>query len=131
MKEQNTWAVEMLEDQMDGMVIEDKMEFLENVFEQGCASGIIPGVIYFDDTRKIFLEWMPEILEEVEDFTHENGFEYFAGEMDRFDNYAVWLTVEQVAYRMWENLGAEYETEGVGSQLDTLESNGMKQSDFI
>ena len=100
-----TWAVNVLEGNMEGYTNEERKSYLEDVTSHGCISGCVGGVIYYSETGKIFREHLDSILTAIEDYDYEMG-GHVLGTMDATDipNKAVWFVVEQTAYEMLREL---------------------------
>jgi hypothetical protein len=103
----NQWAVEILESNMEGFTLEEKQQYLDNVVNYGCISGCVSGVIYYRETQEIFKEHLIDILQVIEDYNEEAGYDVVAQNVEdysTFYNWAVWFIVEMEADEMRENL---------------------------
>lgn len=70
----------------------------------GCQSGMIGGLIYYDDIRKIYVKNMDSIDTYIAELESEIGDNLFdTSKQPRF-NYAVWATYEEFAYRIYSAL---------------------------
>lgn len=70
----------------------------------GCQSGLVGGLIYYNETRKIYINNMESIDEYIAELESEIGTSILdASKQPRF-NYAVWATYEEFAYRIYSAL---------------------------
>ena len=120
------WAVNILEDNMEGMSKEEKISYLEDVAYQGCATGCVSGTIYCSELDAIFTTHMHSILGRLYEITRECGGDVLRAYMKKenktykaFAGCAVWLIIEDTA----RSLGAELAGEA-GFFLDDDEEEG-------
>lgn len=72
----------------------------------GCQSGMIGGLVYYDDIRKVYINNMDSIdayIAELESEFGENYTFFGTSKQPRF-NYAVWATYEEFANRIYNAL---------------------------
>ena len=72
----------------------------------GCQSGMIGGLVYYDDIRKVYINNMDSIdayIAEMESEFGENYTFFGTSKQPRF-NYAVWATYEEFANRIYNAL---------------------------
>ena len=95
------WAIEILEDNMEGYTIEERETYLQDVVQHGCISGCVSGVIYNRQIREIFEEHVLEILEVIQQFDYDTD-QHLLGTVDAtsIPETAVWFIVEQTASNM-------------------------------
>ncbi|MGV3094652.1 DUF7222 domain-containing protein, partial [Streptococcus pluranimalium] len=67
------WAVNLLEDNMEGMSKEEKISYLEDVTSHGCISGNVGGAIHTHDINNLFKDNMDDILERITELNEEFG----------------------------------------------------------
>lgn len=81
-------------------------DFFVDLQHGGCQSGMIGGLIYYDDIRKIYVKNMDSIdayIAELESEFGENYTFFGTSKQPRF-NYAVWATYEEFANRIYNAL---------------------------
>lgn len=79
-------------------------DFFIDLQHGGCQSGMIGGLIYYDNIRKIYINNMDSIDEYIAELESEIGENLFdTSKQPRF-NYAVWATYEEFAYRIYSAL---------------------------
>ena len=64
-------VVEIIMDQVDGLDNEEIFSAVEEIVTYGCATGVVPALITYDDTDKFFDNHADEIFELVEDAKEE------------------------------------------------------------
>ena len=79
----------------------DQLAYLKDICEHGCASGMIPHLIYYCDTHRYFEEHYPEIeyLRQEQEINVPFGTD--------LKNYLSWVAFENAAYqllRKYENI---------------------------
>ncbi|UPI12012.1 hypothetical protein [Bacillus phage SBSphiJ6] len=114
------WAVNILEDNMEGMSKKEKINYLEDVAYKGCATGCVSGAIASYELDAIFTTHMHDILERLDEITEECGGDVLQAYMKKenktytdFAECAIWLIIEDTA----GSLGAEL-AEEAGFFLD-------------
>ncbi len=69
--------------------------FFKDLFNHGCVSGMVGGLVYYKDTKEFFIDFMDEIDEIV------NEFQDSTGEPIKFDtptyNSKAWFGFEEMA----------------------------------
>lgn len=112
------WAVSILEDNMEGMSKEEKINYLEDVTSYGCASGCVSGTIYYSELDAIFTAHLHDILGRLDEIKEEHGYDVLHEYMERqnkgytdFAESAVWLIIEETAASLLSNLENEEEAE--------------------
>ena len=79
-------------------------DFFCDLQHGGCQSGLVGGLVYYNDTRKIYINNMESIDEYIAELESEMGVSILdTSKQPRF-NYAVWLTYEEFAYRIYSAL---------------------------
>jgi len=101
----NNWAKNILEANMEGFNMEERINYLNDVSTHGCESGCVSGVIYYRETEQLFKDNMIEILNTAEDHREETGHNIVNTIADNHGlgtlyNSLVWFVVEEVAYHM-------------------------------
>lgn len=112
------WAVNLLEDNIEGMSKEEKISYLEDVTSYGCASGCVSGTIYYSEIDAIFKAHLHDILERLDEIKEEHGYDVLHEYMERrnkgytdFAESAIWLIVEETALHLLADLENEEEEE--------------------
>lgn len=112
------WAVNILEDNMEGMSKEEKISYLEDVTSYGCATGCVSGTIYYSELDAIFTTHMHDILSRLDEIKEEYNYDVLHAYMERkgkgytyFAESAIWLIVENTASRLLADLENEEEEE--------------------
>lgn len=92
---------------------------LRDLFHGGCMSGMVSGLVYYQDTVRFYEKYKADIwllgIEQAEEFGNKNVFEFFAGlnvgllgDYDQVANGLAWFGFEEAARqieRALENLG--------------------------
>ena len=83
--EMQRWAVEIIKDNMeDHDNAEDAIHYLKDLATKGCVSGIVPEVIYQENTTELFRDYMTLILEYIDNVIDDIGYaSYRDWETDR------------------------------------------------
>lgn len=87
---------------------EEPKGFLEDIMNYGCASGIVPELIYFSQTHSFFIHYMEDIFNiynEVKDNLNAN-FEVNANNLS-------WLAFEYVVNEIYNEVEAMEEEEEI------------------
>jgi len=102
--ENNKWAVELLEDNMEGYTEAERKTYLDDVTTHGCISGCVSGVIYYHETEQLFKDNLKDILDTLSEYEEDTGVNpvVTAAEdsIDTLPNKLVWFVVELVAYHL-------------------------------
>lgn len=89
---------------------------MENLQKYGCVSGMIPSLIYYDDTTKFYDDYKDEINELLNNQINITGLsisELFADKFDNDDplvlecfnkNLFAWFGFEETAYSIYEKV---------------------------
>lgn len=79
-------------------------DFFCDLQHGGCQSGLVGGLVYYNDTRKIYINNMESIDEYIAELESEMGVSILdTSKQPRF-NYAVWATYEEFANRIYNAL---------------------------
>ena len=114
------WAIEILENGMSGFDKEEKMNYLEDVTQHGCVSGVVTAVIYTHDINDIFKDNMDYILERLTEISEELECDVvqvamsnlnYEGDYTMLPTAAVWLIIENTAGMLLADLENEEEEE--------------------
>lgn len=82
---------------------EDLKSFINDVIYYGCASGAVPGMIYYTDTHKFFDKHYDEIMDLVYEYEQEIGEKIHPdGDMK---NFYAWLAFEITCQYIAAKLG--------------------------
>ncbi|SFD42096.1 hypothetical protein SAMN05216238_101262 [Lentibacillus persicus] len=81
---------------------EDKESFVKDVLEHGCVSGIVPELVYYEDTH----EWFDKYYEDIEDLRIEVessiGEPLKIGNND-LKNWLAWFSFEESCRKLYGN----------------------------
>lgn len=112
----------------------DAERFFQDLSYGGCASGMIGGLIYYNDTKEVYQNHMEDIEDMVSEYEEDLGQKInFSGY--RF-NDAVWFAFEEFSYRISETFDLctelEYEVEELSlddkvAVLNYLENEDLKE----
>ena len=114
------WAIEILENGMSGFDKEEKMNYLEDVTQHGCVSGVVTAVVYTSDINDIFKDNMDYILERLTEISEELECDVvqvamsnlnYEGDYTMLPTAAVWLIIENTAGMLLADLENEEEEE--------------------
>jgi hypothetical protein len=98
---------------------EDRSNYLEDVLQYGCQSGMVHKLIYYDDTCQFYNQFGEQIWElltkQAEQLGHANAVEMigtFNGAKDvytneQFKNLLAWFAYEETARQIAEKMGIE------------------------
>lgn len=85
---------------------EDYQEgYIQDVLNNGCQSGMVSGLIYFNQTKDFFVEYLDDIEEILEDIKDSTG-EEFSPSSPRY-NHLAWLGYEETMRKIAEHLEME------------------------
>jgi len=92
---------------------------LRDLFQGGCASGMVGGLVYYKDTCKFYNDHKEDIWNLVNDRAEEMGsanpFEFLAGlnhggnlgSVDQVENFLAWFAFEEAARNIESRLNAD------------------------
>ena len=95
-------VAEIIMDQVDGLDNEEIFSAVEEIVTHGCATGVVPALITYDDTDKFFDNHADEIFELVEDMKQEGLID-----MNNFEsskNNLSWLAFETIAQEIYQEM---------------------------
>lgn len=87
----------------DALDNEDPVQYLKEVSEHGCVSGVCTGLIYYSDTHEFYQTYSQEcddVLSEYEDMTGEA----FAFKGQDVQNTLAWMAYEERARQLYDEL---------------------------
>ena len=105
---------------------DDLLKSMEDLQQYGCQSGMINGLIYYDDTTKFFDEYKDEIndiLSEVLEGTGCSMEELFGDKFDENDpliidysnkNLLAWFGFEETVNNLYENIREKLKHDDLG-----------------
>ena len=108
----------VLQDQKDAKADSDT-NYLQQVIEHGCVSGMVSGLIYYDDTLRFFTNHKEEINNQLTEILESTGYsvsELFGEKWDDSDplvmetqnqNLLAWFAYEETARLILEEQGIE------------------------
>lgn len=86
---------------------DDEIEnFFSDLLSHGCQSGMISTLIYYNDTKKFYIEYIDEIQELIERLEDELG-ESIKADGNRLNFYS-WLAFEETARNIAQELKIDY-----------------------
>ena len=100
-------VVEIIMDQVDGLDDNKIFSAVEEIVTHGCASGVVPALITYDDTDKFFDNHADEIFELVEDMKQEGIIDMNNFELSK--NNLAWFAFETIVQEIYQEM--EYATE--------------------
>ena len=100
-------VVEIIMDQVDGLDNNEILPAVEEIVTYGCATGVVPALITYDDTDKFFDNHSDEIFELVEDMKQEGLIDMNNFELSK--NNLSWLAFETIAQEIYQEM--EYAAE--------------------
>lgn len=92
------------------------MTSMEDLQKHGCISGMIPGLIYYDDTNEFYDTYKTDINDLLSNLTQGTGLsveELFKDQFDENDpliidcfnkNLMAWFGFEETSYQLYEQL---------------------------
>ena len=94
-------SVEIIMDMLDeNMTNKEILDTVDDIVRHGCASGMVPALIYYNDTEPFFDRHADEIFD-----IYNNGIYDF--ELSK--NSLAWFGFETMAYEIYEELETAYE----------------------
>ena len=96
--------VNMLSENADN---EEVVVTLDNINTYGCASGIVPALMYYSDARAFFDRHADEIFELIEDMAEEGIIDKKQIELSK--NNLAWTAFELIAWEIRDELEAAME----------------------
>ena len=100
-------VVEIILDQVSELDDSEILSAVEEIVTHGCATGVVPALITYDDTDKFFNNYADEIFELVEDMKQEGIIDMNSFELSK--NNLAWLAFETIAQEIYNEL--EYASE--------------------
>lgn len=99
-------VAEILVDMLDTDINnEEVLTTIEDIINHGCASGIVPALIYYKDTEAFFDRHVDEIF----DLYNDLKFEYGEIDIELSRNNLAWLSFEAMAQNILDELEASDE----------------------
>ena len=101
-------VAEIIMDQVEELDNDNEvLELVEEIVTHGCATGVVPALITYDDTDKFFDNHADEIFELVEDMKQEGLIDMNNFELSK--NNLAWFAFETIAQEIYQEL--EYAAE--------------------
>lgn len=92
---------------LDDYKTDDEIKcFFSDFLRNGCQSGMISTLIYYDDTKKFYIKFLDEIHELIEELEDGSG-ESIKVEGNR-SNFYSWLAFEETARNIATDLELDY-----------------------
>ena len=95
-------VVEIILDQVDGLDNEEIFSAVEEIVTHGCATGVVPALITYDDTDKFFDNHADEIFELIEDAKQEGIINMNNFELSK--NNLAWFAFEMIVQEIYQEL---------------------------
>ena len=95
-------VVEIIMDQVDGLENEEILSTVEEIVTYGCATGVVPALITYDDTDKFFDNHADEIFELIEDAKVEGLIDMNNFELSK--NNLAWFAFETIAQEIYQEM---------------------------
>ena len=92
-------VVEIILEQVDGLDNNKIFSAVEEIVTYGCASGVVPALITYDDTDKFFDNHADEIFELIEDAKQEGIIDMNNLELSK--NNLAWFAFELIAQEIY------------------------------
>ena len=86
---------------------EEVIGTLEDITTYGCASGVVPALVYYSDTEAFFDRHSEEIFELIEDMAEEGIIDKKQIELSK--NNLAWTAFELIAWEIKDELEAAME----------------------
>lgn len=101
--EANHWTIteEVIKEALD---YHSPKEFFEDLLQHGCQSWMVSSLIYYEDTHAFFEKYYDEI-EEIRNDLSEQWIEINIPSHSDLKNFLAWLSFEQRAYKLYNDLG--------------------------
>lgn len=105
----------LLEDNQDNIteaVINEALEydtpeaFFEDLLQHGCQSWMVSSLIYYNDTHAFYDKYYNEI-EDIRCQLASDGIDVQFPECNDLKNFFAWLSFEQRAYELYNDLGMD------------------------
>ena len=100
-------AAEIILDQVDGMNNEEILEYVAQIINYGCVSGIVPALMTYKDTDEFFNNHSDEILELLDNDKEEGILDMNEVEFNK--NWLSWYAFERITFDIQYELEAAYE----------------------
>ena len=95
-------VVEIILDQVDELDNEEIFSAVEEIVTHGCATGVVPALITYDDTDKFFDNYADEIFELIEDAKQEGIIDMNNFELSK--NNLAWFAFETIAQEIYQEM---------------------------
>ena len=95
-------VAEIIMDQVDGLENEEIFSAVEEMVTHGCATGVVPALITYDDTDKFFDNYADEIFELLENMKQEGLIDMNNFELSK--NNLAWLAFETIAQEIYQEI---------------------------
>lgn len=89
-------------DELDLLNRPNTLTYLQDISEHGCVSGVASEFIYYDDTKRFYIENLEDIDDAIYELEEEMGCKADLS-YPRY-NSATWCVTEQFAYQLSEHL---------------------------
>ena len=100
-------VAEIILDQVDGMNSEEILEYVAQIINYGCVSGIVTSLITYKDTDEFFDNHSNEILELLDNDKEEGILDI--NEIEFNKNWLSWYAFERITFDIQYELEAAYE----------------------
>ena len=100
-------VAEIILDQVDGMNNEEILEYVAQIINYGCVSGIVPALMTYKDTDEFFDNHSDEILELLDNDKEEGILDMNEVEFNK--NWLSWYAFERITFDIQYELEAASE----------------------
>ena len=100
-------VAEIILNQVDGMNNEEILEYVAQIINYGCVSGIVPALMTYKDTDEFFNNHSDEILELLDNDKEEGILDMNEVEFNK--NWLSWYAFERITFDIQYELEAAYE----------------------
>ena len=100
-------VVEIIMDQVDGYDNDEILEYVAQIINYGCASGMVPALITYKDTDEFFNNHSDEILELLDNDKEEGILDI--NEIEFNKNWLSWYAFERITFDIQYELEAAQE----------------------
>lgn len=88
---------------------DEPINYIKDVINNGCASGVVSALIYYTDTKKFFTDNMDDIFNLYNEYCKENDFIPMPSSYYKLnDNNLSWFAFEETTRRIAVELEIEY-----------------------
>lgn len=90
---------------LDILDSEEPAQYIKEILQHGCVSGIVGILIYYNDTKAFYIKYMEEIEDIKTELEEEQGEPLKMGTPNY--NWLAWLGYEETARKIADKIGLE------------------------